>query len=479
MNENDAMNAEDTSETEGMSVNDAPADLSNSREMIFDYAQLAKEHKAHLSELLDKYTALSDRGDSSDDSRKLRRELTAYFYELYKVIFFKSVEADARIPNEVMMFLYFGYIDDKLAGEENAKLLYSMAQNIGIDESFRVFPLYQWLRLIYIGKKDPSVNEFSLDYVAYLRQEKRQGNITAEDEARLLRNGKKRVEFEIDNMFKSANRMMTARVTTFCPFFSDQNVYKPLEQILLNFEVLNKTVDVVKMIDYSLFYRETVYANPGIGIQKEVIQVEVLPDVILMPCVGERSAMWQEIAGAKRTTPARFCLPIFEAEELTKIIIKLCGEFRWELCRRIQGARWNDLTERSLTSDYCDYMDTYKRSRELSQEAKEKIKGSLVKHRNSSKEMFVEDYIQYISFESQSALRLNKVSRQVLFTYCPFSKAIRTALGSNPQYQKLIEIYNNKNGHTRHLYSISLDRIKKAGQEVPQELRAHWMYLNM
>lgn len=455
------------------------ADLTQSRDIILSYAGLSMDHKAHLDALLNKFIGLSDRGDSADDVRKLRKELTAYYYELYKVIFFKTLDAESPIPTEVLMFLYFGYIDDKLAGVENAGILYSLAANMGMDEEFRVFPLYQWLRLIYMGKKDPSINEFSLDYVAYLRQEKRQGNITPEEENRLLHDGRKRVEFEMDNMFKSANRMMTARVTTFCPFFSDQNVYKPLDQTFLSFETVRKTIDVIKMIDFSLFYRETVYANPEIGVQKEVIQVEVLPDVILMPCVGERSAMWQEIAGAKRTTPARFCLPVFESEEFTKIMIKLCGEFRWELCRRIQGARWNDLSERSLTSDYCDYMDTYKRNRELSPEAKEKIKSSLVKHRNSSKEMFVEDYIQYISFESQSALRLNKISRQVLFTYCPFSANIRQNLASNPQYQKLIEIFKNKKGHEKHLYEIFMGRLDKDGKKAPEELLRHQEYLDM
>ena len=450
-----------------------------SRDVILEYAGVTDVFKKNLGGLLDRYTALTDRSDSEESIRRLRKELTAYYYELYKTIVFKTFEEEGRIPQEVFMFLYFGYIDAKLAGIENAITLYNMSLNIGIDERGSVFPFYQWLRLIYTKRRDPSINDFSLDYIAYLRQEKKNGEITPEQEAALTHNVKKRVEFEIDNMFKSGNRMMSAHATTFCPFFSDQDVYKPLDQMFVTPELVHKTLDVLRALDFSLFYRETIYTNPEEGIQKEVIQVEVTPDVILMPCIGERSAMWQEIAGAKRTTPGRFVLPIFEAEEFTKTMIKLCGEFRWELCRRIQGARWNDLSERSLTSDYCDYIDTYRRNRELSPEAKERIKSSLVKHRNSTKEMFVDDYIQYISFESQSALRMNKIARQIVFTYCPFCKQIRDSLGTNPQYQKLVEIYKNKNGHVQHLFEISLGRIENSGHTVPSELKKYYDYLQM
>ena len=64
-------------------------------------------------------------------------------------------------------------------------------------------------------------------------------------------------------------------------------------------------------------------------------------------------------------------------EDLTKTIIKLCGEFRWELCKRIQGARWNDISEHSLTSEYFDYVQYYRKNNELSPEAKEKIKNDM------------------------------------------------------------------------------------------------------
>ncbi len=453
------------------------SDFSNSCLNILAYAGLSETDRNKVYQKIGQFAALSDQGASDDATRRLRKELTSYYYDLYKLVFFKTLE-DPNIPDEIMMFMYFGYIDEKLAGEQNTQILHSMTKAIGLDEEMRVFTFYQWLRLIYTGKKDPSVNDFSTDYITTLRKLRREGSISEDQERADLADGRKRVSFEIDNMFKSANRMMTARVTTFVPFFSEQVLTKPLEKTLLGYGIIHKTLNVIKSIDYSLFFRQTVYTAPELGLDKAFIQVEVLPDIILMPVVGTRAAMWQEITGAKRTTPGRFLLPIAEEEELTGILINLCAEFRWELCKRIQGARWNDLTERSLTSDYVDYIDTYRKNRNLSQEAKERVKAAMQKHRNSYKEMFVADYATYIQFESSGALRHNKVARMILFNYCPFSKVIREgAIATNPQYTQLIERYKNKAAHDIHLFELAVGRIEKAGHPIPEELQAHMAFL--
>jgi len=452
-------------------------DFRGSANRILTYAGLSEKDTAAIVARIKEFASLKDQASSDDSVRSLRKQLANYFYEIYKAVFFRSLDGD-RIPEEVLMFLYFGYIDEDLAGLENAQILLNAASKITMDEECRIFPFYQWARLIYMEKKDPSINEFSTDYINTLRKMKKEQSITEQEERTLLHDGKKRVIFEIDNMFKSASKMTSMRVTTFVPFFSKQSLSKPLDQIILDFASIHKSLNVVRAIDYSLFYRQTVFTAPEIGIDKEFIQVEVLPDIILMPCIGGRGAMWQEITGAKRTTPGRFILPIMQEEELTKIMLKLCGDFRWELCKRIQGARWNDLTERSLTSDYVDYIDTYKKNRDLSPEAKERVKSALVKCRNSYKEMFTMDYTTYVQFEAAGALRMNKAARFILFNYCPFSQVIRTgAIATNPQYTQLLDRYNNKTAHTLHLFDIVSSRVTKQGKDLPEELKRYRDYL--
>ncbi len=452
--------------------------LKGSFETITSYAGLDETDAKRFFTLTKKYTALTDRSASEDDARTLRKELTAYFYDTYKKAFFKSIN-DPVIPTEVKMFFYFGYIDEALAGIENAVYLYYLAENLQPDEKGHVFTFYEWLLQIYNGKKEPCINELNVDYATYLHKLKIEKKITDAEEAADARNGVKRVNYEFDNMFRSTNRMISGHITTFCPLFSDHTLYRSLDKILITPVEINKKLQEIKTADYSLFYRETTFTAPEIGIQKELVQVEVLPDIILMPGCGTRGAMWQEITGRKRTSPARFIMPLFLTEDLIKVLLRMCGEFRWELCRRIQGARWNDLGERSLTSDYCDYLQIYKRSRDLSSEVKEKIKMAYAKYRNSSKEMFVHDYIDYVNFESTGSLRMNKLSRAILFNYCPFSSSIRESISTNQLYKDLTDRYKIKRAHVLHLSDLSLQKIEKSGHSIPPEIREHRRFLEM
>lgn len=453
-------------------------ELRNSFDTITTYAGLEETKCNQFRQHLKQYIALSDRSSSEDAARKLRKQLTNEFYETYQLAFFKSI-GDQDIPTVLKMFFYFGYMDLTLANEENALFLYHAANRYVFHERSHVYPMYFWLLEIYHKRKDPSVNEFNVDYVSYLRQKKNEGSINAAKEAELLNNGKMRVIYEFENMLLSTNRMISGRIVSFCPIFSDHALYKPLEQSMLSDEMINRELLHAKTIDFSLFYRETIYTAPEIGITKEVIQVEVLPDIVLMPNYGTRGTMWQEITGKKRTSPSRFVFPFFLMEDLFKSMVRVCGEFRWELCRRIQGARWNDISERSLTSDYCDYLQTFKKSKDLSPEAKEKLKAAYAKVRNNSKEMFVHDYLEYILFESAGSLRMNKLTRAILFTYCPFSKSIRQSISSNTLYKDIVERYAIKNAHAIHMSELSIAKIQKSGVEVPVEIRQFHKFLNM
>jgi hypothetical protein len=234
-----------------------------------------------------------------------------------------------------------------------------------------------------------------------------------------------------------------------------------------------EATDKLRKIDYSAYYRETSYSSPEHGVKKEFIQTEVLPDVVLMPNVGSRGAMWQEYWGNYRNTPARFFVSIFCSENLEDVIIRMTGEFRWELCRRIQGARWNDITEKSLTSEYSDYAQFYRKNSDLSTEAKEKVKLNLQRCKNSFKELFVREYMVWIKFEAAGSARLNKVSRNILYNYCTFSPEVREVLKTNPMFKDIMERYNNRKLKKIKSVDLLFAKILKEGGEITPELQAH------
>ena len=196
-----------------------------------------------------------------------------------------------------------------------------------------------------------------------------------------------------------------------------------------------------------------------------------------MPNAGQRGAMWQDIEGKKRTTRGRFALPFFMNDDVEKAMVRMCAEFRWELCKRIQGARWNDITEHSLTSEYFDYVQFYRKNNELSAEAKDKIKNDLVRSKNSFREMFIRDYIVWINFESQGSPRLNKVVRAIMFSYVPFSRDVRKKLGLNPMYKDMVERYEVKQGAKIHRMDNLIKKISNMGKEVPDEIEMQMHFL--
>lgn len=462
---------------EGAAAVEDTADVADSLNTILTYAETDQETASALRDSIAKFAKMTDKNASDDAARKLRLSITKLFYQVYEKAFVKSIKDPSPIPKVVKMFFNFGYMDEKLAGLENAATLYNIVDRLPSDPSRGVYTVYEWFTAIYQGKKVPSRNEFDSDFPTYLREQKTAGNITAADEARMQNDPVERVLFEIRNMFPSVNKITFGRVLSFCPIFSEHNVLKDLEGSLVSADKVEASFRAIRDIDFSAYYRDIVYANPEIGIGNESVSVEVLPDIILMPNVGTRGIAWQEIEGRKRTTPARMMVSIFQMEDLTNILIRLTGDFRWEMCKRVQGARWNDISEASLTSEYFDYIQFYRKNRELSTDAKDKIKIAMQKAKNSYKEMFIRDYESWILYEGTGSPRLNKVSRNILFTYCPFAREIRKRLMANPLYKDTMSRYDIKLSQKIHHYDNIFQKLKNTGATIPPELQKQREFL--
>ena len=206
--------------------------------------------------------------------------------------------------------------------------------------------------------------------------------------------------------------------------------------------------------------------------------LEVLPDVILLPMTGSRGGLWQEIAGVHRDTPARMFLPVFSTEDLSLLQLRMAAQFRWQICRRVQGARWNDVSDPSLTSEYCDYLQFYRKNTDLSPDAREKVKGEILSCKNSYENVFMLDYIQWLRYESQGSPRLNKVAKRILFQYCPFSAPIRRRLESNPMYADMIRRHEGLAAKKKKTLQLRYDKIKKENGSLPRTVEAYLTYFD-
>lgn len=446
---------------------------------IMSFAEYDKDAIRAFKTLLQTYKNLPDRLGSDKDTRAIRKRISTQFYEIYSKAFFRSMSTVERLSPVLQMFFNFGFMDTELLGEESTNSLMRFTESLGLFHHTHVFTIYEWLKQIYHGEKKPSRNDFDLDFNAYLQEQVRQGEITQRQQAQLLRDSAAQVKFEISNLFQTTHRSVSGRLSTFCPILSEDELFSPFEKMAVTAARLEQSLNRIRSLDYSLLYREVLFSDPEHGINQEELMLEVLPDIILLPGVGTRSITWQETSGPRTDTPARILFPIFITGDLDDQMLLAMGRYRWEICRRVQGTYWNDYRVKSLTAEYYDYLQFYRKNKDLSVDAKDKLKSALQHARNNYREVFVADYVNWIKYESQGSFRLNKITRDILVRYCPFSREIRTELNGNPLFQNAfnkLELDNQKN--LKRLQAV-YRKYEDAGGTITPELTENMKFYQM
>lgn len=450
-------------------------EMKDSFHKIVRYGELDAEAADDMYKTLEIFIHSRDKKSLDNDARTLRRKLTDYYYELYKKVFIKRYH-NPNADKIIDMFLNYGFLDERLLTKEQLIYLYFLENGRNRSANTRevgpsnVYTIKEWLIMIYEGKKEPSKNEFDLEYAEYLRSLHREGRITEEEQKLWRDDPNQRLDYEIKNMFRYNNRTTNGQITSFIPILHKDMIVNDLEKTYLTADKVNKVIKELMEIDYSVFDRELIYSNPEAKIVREYVIRRVYPDIILMPTVGTNGIMWQEIAGRRRDSAGRFLMPIFMEGDLRNTMVRLFGRFRWELCRTIEGSAWNDIKNKSLTSEYTDYLQFYRKNKELSEETKQKIKLQIQKGRNSSREIFVMDYENWINYESTGAIKLNKFVREIMATYCPFTKQIREKLLMQPLFEEAMLRYQREKMKKIRETETRYRMLEKDKIELPEEL---------
>ncbi|MCR5399175.1 MAG: cyclic nucleotide-binding domain-containing protein [Lachnospiraceae bacterium] len=443
------------------------AELSHALITILDYAQPEETTATEFKKCIEQFKAVSDRSSTDKSVDTLRRTITKLFYEIYSYAVHTAI-ALRDVPTVVKMFLNFGFVDATLCGMDNAVALYRIAEEFHGHKEQGIYTALEWFQAVYDGEKQPGRNEFDQDYSQYLRSLIKEGRINRDTEAKMLQDQGEKLDYELKNMFPTVNKITFGRIFGYCPILLDDNIIRTPNDILVTPAKIIDTLDKICSIDYSAFYHEMIFEDTKVGV-KDTVLMDIRPDVILMPNAGSRGVMWQEIEGMNRKTPARFVVSALYVENLEKAFIRMTGEFRWEMCKREQGARWNDVSSHSLTSEYCDYAQFFAKNKDLSYDAKEKLKENLKKCKNSFKELFLYEYSIYMTYECMGSCRLNKVVRGILFNFCPMGKAHRDIVKNNTIFENCLHKHNITTGQTLHRLEGITAKYRNAGKEIPEE----------
>lgn len=432
------------------------------------YANLETDFGSRLYDLISSYLALSDKSSREDDVRKLKKDISELYFILYEEVFFAYTK-DFNPPMNVQLFLDFGVLDERLISEEDLSYLPNIP-TLTDNGPCKVYRMSDWLMAIFRGEKMPSKNELDMDYADYVRSKKNEEHLSAAKEQQLLENSTAKVQYEIRNLLKYSCRILSGNMLSFTPMLSKFDYDGELAKYILDAEIVNDAVNSVLAVDYSAFYREQLYADSEKKIDKEVIQIQVFPDIILFPVYGVNSLMWQDLSGKRSNTPGRFLFPAFYRGDIKTSMISIIGRFRWELCKSLMGTAWNNVLVHSLTSEYSDYIQFYRKNKDLSAEKKEALKNQISHCRNNMREVFASDYLVWIKFESSGAIRLNKVARSILATYCPFSKELREKVKGQPIFDDAMRKFTITHQKKIHELDLRMRNLIKNGAEITPEI---------
>lgn len=251
------------------------------------------------------------------------------------------------------------------------------------------------------------------------------------------------LDWELSNLLFNGLIGVSANPNLAYPILSEDQMYGETDAFLVTREKINSVVDHVHKIDKHLFYRQISFEPEQTPGKPELAMKEICPDCIILPVFGSRGVLWQEITSGL-SSRGRLVFPQILNENMTLAITRTLGEFRWEMERTVRGRKWKDSSPPSLTSEYYLYLENYRKSPALTPDAKKGIDQQLLKYRKNLKDMFASDYSYWILFESSGKLRLNRVARDILNRYVPFSPQLRTELQKHPILKESMDSFEAK-----------------------------------
>jgi len=144
----------------------------------------------------------------------------------------------------------------------------------------------------------------------------------------------------------------------------------------------------------------------------------IVPFIVLVPSYGDYGVCWEPFDRFNRATSrGRIALPLYP-KNLFIAILAAIADLRWQVAKEKASYYW---MEEGLTGNYYQYFQ------------KMKLKGDL-------KETFIDDYITWITKESDGIQKLDKELRGVFWRHVPFSQPIKEKLrGRSYTYQDLYQ----------------------------------------
>ena len=144
----------------------------------------------------------------------------------------------------------------------------------------------------------------------------------------------------------------------------------------------------------------------------------IVPYVVLVPTYGDTGFCWEPFDRYNRVTSrGRIVVPMYP-KNLQIAVLTAVADLRWQVAKEKASYYW---MEEGLTGQYYQWID------------QQKLKGDL-------KQFFINDYVLWMTKESEGVQRLDKEVRGIFWRHIPFAQEIKERLRTRSLvYQELYQ----------------------------------------
>ncbi len=170
-----------------------------------------------------------------------------------------------------------------------------------------------------------------------------------------------------------------------------------------------------RALDFEIGTRENVisqlaaieHLDPGVFLRSFKQQTNrIVPHIILIPCYGDRGICWEPFEKYNRATSrGRVAIPMYPKNLRSAIIIAI-ADLRWQVAKEKAQHYW---MEEGLTGNYYMWFES------------QKLRGDV-------KEYFIQDYLLWITKESEGTQKLDREVRGIFWRYMPFPQELKDTL---------------------------------------------------
>lgn len=149
------------------------------------------------------------------------------------------------------------------------------------------------------------------------------------------------------------------------------------------------------------------YLDPSIFLRTFKMQTNrIVPNVVLIPCYGEHGICWEPFERFNRASSrGRLAIPMFP-KDLRVAVIAALGDLRWQVAKERAQHYW---MEEGLTGWYYMWFSD------------NKMRGDV-------KDTFIQDYVLWITKESEGTQKLERDVRAIFWRYMPFPQDVKDNL---------------------------------------------------